>query len=222
MHSLLQEWRGYCVELKGERQFSLMSSDGRVTKLPGIIVQNNISEWDDNSLGNEAKIIKGSKLSQLPHHQDRHTKKKKKENRSENVTSVTFMDLWGGLEVLYFFFLTKSQGFWKTGCSLCPPTSAPPPSHLLGVLPIELSFPKKDKHPEGTSDPTPEGGCVQSGKWPLRPVWFSKRQYPRFQISLSEHSFKTVTFLSFLPAMGAQISEINYKLWPSDFHSRIH
>lgn len=147
----------------------------------------------------------------------------KEEGKSVRKRDFCDMYEFGWFGRLIFFFLNKITGFWKTGRSLPAllPQNPHPTAYLLGVLPIELSFPKKDKHPEGTSDPTPEGGCIQSGKWPLGPVWFSKLQYPSFQITLSEHSFKIVTFLSFLPAMGFHISEINYKLRSSDFHSRI-
>lgn len=39
-----------------------------------------------------------------------------------------------------------------------------------------------------------------------------KAARPSFQITLSEHPLEMVIFLSFLPAMGFHISEINYEL----------
>lgn len=44
------------------------------------------------------------------------------------------------------------------------------------------------------------------------PVSLSEPQRLRVQITLSEHPLETVIFLSFLPAMGFRVSEINYKL----------
>lgn len=76
----------------------------------------------------------------------------------------------------------------------------------MGVLPVKLGFPKKDKHPGGTSDPTPVGGCV--GQWeaslPPFPSLFDFQSSSAwaFKSYFSEHPFKTVTFLSFLPAMA--------------------
>lgn len=89
---------------------------------------------------------------------------KKKENRSGNVTFVTFMDLLGGLEVLYFFFFfNKITRLLKNRLlTLCPPALAPP-------------FPLAG-HPPSRAELSKEGQTSWRDKWPhsrgrLCPEW---------------------------------------------------
>lgn len=104
----------------------------------------------------------------------------------------------------------------------CPNAPAPSPicwaSSLLSCILQRRTNTRGNKWPHSRGRLCPWVGSEP----PLRSVWFSKQQCQGFQIIFSEHPFKIVTFLSFLPAMGFHISEINYKLRSSNFHSRMH
>ena len=161
---------------------------------------------------NEAKIIKGNKSSHNSHTTPPGNRKGENGvgggNQSENVTFVTFI---GFLVCVVFFF--KSQGFWKPMRLFPPLPYCPTPFPICWVC--SLGFPKKDKHPEGDKWPHSRREAVSvSGKWnpPTKACLIFKAAMPCFQIILSEHPLETVIFLSFLPAMGFHISEINYEL----------
>lgn len=146
---------------------------------------------------NEAKIVKGNKCPHNCHTTPPGDRKGEsvveRENRSENVTFVTFVGFW--CCYYYYFLMTR---LLKTNEAILPPPLPAlvpwPPSLFAECPPWKLGFPKKDKQPKGTSDSPPEGRLcpwVERENPPTpapsrpRPVWFFKAATP----GLSNHTF---------------------------------
>lgn len=167
------------------------------------------------------------KLSKGTNHCNYHTTppgyKKGEKGIGKSVKIRDFCNIHGFVGC-FFFFLTKTQAFENQWGYSPPALMSQPPSLFAGHPPCWAAFCKEGQTSRGNKWPHSRGRlCPWVGsESPLKPVWFSKQQCQGFQIIFSEHPFKIVTFLSSFPGMGFHISEINYKLWSRDFHSRMH
>lgn len=203
---------------RGSEEEVWVKGDQLANNLTFIISRNNSELWWEQP-PEWGQNYWREQIVALPHHTTWKQKRGEWCREGKSVKKCDFCNMHG----LGVFF-KKSQGFWKPIRLFSPlpycPGSLP---YLLGVLAGSWVFQKRTNIPGDKWPHSRREVASLSGKWThlaaWKPVWFSKQQCLCFQITLSEHPLEIVIFLSFLPAMGFHISEINYKLQSSDFQS---
>ena len=191
------------VWVQGDRLTNHLISSAEITSVR--CDGNGPGEWGQNYQREQI-------ISQQPHHTTGKQKRREWCRRGKSVRKCDFCNIHRFFGMYGVFF--KSQGFWKPMRLFPLLPYGPAPFPICWVC--SLGFPKKDKHPKGDKWPHSRRGAVSvSGKWnpPTKACLIFKAAMPCFQIILSEHPLETVIFLSFLPAMGFHISEINYELY---------